>query len=110
MSMEKTLRDCMSAIKNYMARDPEYTRAFVNLLESIMKTRTLDRKTKELIAVALSVQARCEYCIAFHVKNALEAGASREEINEAAWVAVTMCGGPCFMYKQLVDRALEEIK
>ena len=107
--MKEVYRKCIEAIKNYMRKDPEYTKAFVNLLETIMKTKTLDTKTKELIAVALSVYARCEYCIAFHVEKALEAGAKPEEISEAAWVAVTMCGGPCFMYKQLVDKALEEL-
>ena len=41
---------------------------------------------------------RCEYCINIHVKNALEEGASREEILEAASVAVAYGGSPSMAY------------
>lgn len=45
---------------------------------------------KELIAIALSVMAQCQWCISFHVSSALRAGAKPEEIREVAWVAVLM--------------------
>jgi AhpD family alkylhydroperoxidase len=66
----------------------------------------LPSKTKELISVALSVSSRCEWCIAFHVRAALDAGASKDEIMEACFVAVLMAGGPALMYTQ---HALKEI-
>ncbi len=58
----------------------------------------LSLKQKELVNVALSVAAQCEWCIALHVKNALNAGASRDELVEAGFLAVLMHGGPALMY------------
>jgi len=54
----------------------------------------LARKHKELIAVAASILKGCERCISYHVRAALVAGASSQEIVEAAFVAVIMDGGP----------------
>lgn len=54
----------------------------------------LSRKHKELIAVAASILKGCERCISYHVHGALTAGATAQEIMEAAFVAVIMDGGP----------------
>lgn len=70
----------------------------------------IDPKNKELIAVALSVCAKCDWCIALSVKKALQLGARRHEIMEATWVAVLMGGGPALMHAQRVLQALEEFK
>jgi len=68
----------------------------------------LSKKHKELIAVALSVVQQCSYCIAFHVKAALKAGASRDEVMEAAFMAVLLGGGPAFMYAKETHQALDD--
>lgn len=50
----------------------------------------LDRKTKELIAIATASVGRCPHCTDGHLSGASEAGASEEEIAEAlavAWAA-----------------------
>jgi len=60
----------------------------------VLKDGALSTKTKELISVALAVGLTCEYCILFHVPKAVEAGASRAEILEAAGVSMMMAGGP----------------
>jgi AhpD family alkylhydroperoxidase len=70
----------------------------------------IDPKNKELIAVALSVCAKCDWCIALSVKKALQLGARKREIIEAAWVAVLMSGGPALMHAQRILQALEEFK
>ncbi len=106
--MKKRVDELYSSIKKWMEICPEYTRAFMNFLNVVSKPTKLDRKTKELIAVALSVYAQCEWCIAFHVKNALDNGATPEEIRDASWIAVVMGGGPKLSYMQLVEKALEE--
>jgi len=49
-----------------------------------------------------------QWCIAFHVKGALDAGASREEIIEACYVAVLMGGGPSMMQMGRVMKALDD--
>lgn len=58
----------------------------------------LDQKTKELMALAISIVVRCDDCIAYHVHDAIEAGATREELEEAIGVGVLMGGGPGMIY------------
>ncbi len=70
----------------------------------------LSRRHKELIAVALSIVKGCERCISYHVKAALAQGASKEEIVEAAFVAVIMDGGPALAHLGLVLDAIEAHK
>lgn len=86
---------------------PEPTRNFLTFDSSAMKAGVLNAKTKELIAMALGVAARCDGCIAVHVNGALKAGATHEEIGETLAVAVDMGGGPSLVY---ATRALEAVK
>ncbi|MBI4456923.1 MAG: carboxymuconolactone decarboxylase family protein [Acidobacteria bacterium] len=48
----------------------------------------LDRKTKELIAIAASLAFRCEGCLEGHIKKALKYGASKEELSETISIAM----------------------
>ena len=59
-------------------------RYFKGFMASVLKEGKLDTKTKKLIAVGTTITARCKYCIAIHVEKALKAGATKEEILEAA--------------------------
>ena len=68
----------------------------------------LDRKTKELINIGISISAQCEWCIAFHARAALDAGASEDEIISAGFMAVLMHGGPALMYMMLLRDALAD--
>lgn len=70
----------------------------------------LDSKTKELIALAIAVSARCDGCIAFHTHDVLKAGASREEVMEALSVAILMGGGPSVMYATHVVEAMNQFE
>lgn len=65
-------------------------------------------KEKELINTALAVAAQCEWCIAFHVRNAAQAGATKNEIIEAGFQAVIMHGGPAFMWMTPLIQAADE--
>ncbi|MGH9133444.1 MAG: carboxymuconolactone decarboxylase family protein [Ilumatobacteraceae bacterium] len=58
----------------------------------------LDVKTKELIALSISVTLRCDGCIASHARGASTAGATREEAAEAIGVALLLNGGPGTVY------------
>lgn len=87
---------------------PKELEAFLNFMKTAEGGPVLSAKEKEVISVALSVAAQCEWCIAFHVSAAASLGASRAEIMEAGFVAVVMHGGPALTYlKPLVD-ALNE--
>ncbi|MCC0056682.1 MAG: carboxymuconolactone decarboxylase family protein [Rhodobiaceae bacterium] len=69
----------------------------------------LDGKTKELIALAIGIAARCDGCLAFHAKAAIEAGASRAEILETIGVAIYMGGGPSMIYGAEALEAFDQL-
>ncbi|MDD4876780.1 MAG: carboxymuconolactone decarboxylase family protein [Dehalococcoidales bacterium] len=77
---------------------PECSKAFNELGKSALQKGALDTKTKELIAAALGVAARCDYCIVHHVYESFKAGATRQELLETACVATFMGGGPNLTY------------
>ncbi len=58
----------------------------------------LDARTKRAVGIALSVLARCEPCVKYHVKKAEEMGFTPEEIDEAAWMAIGFGGSPTMMF------------
>jgi AhpD family alkylhydroperoxidase len=67
----------------------------------------LSRKQKELIAIAASIVKGCERCISYHVRGAVAAGATDDEILEAALVAAIMDGGPAVAHLGPVLAAIE---
>lgn len=77
---------------------PEPAAAFGQLAKSAISPGVLDSKTKELIALAIGIAARCDGCLAFHAKAAKKFGATREEIVETIAVALYMGGGPSMIY------------
>jgi AhpD family alkylhydroperoxidase len=77
---------------------PETMGAFSQLHHASASDGALSSKHKELIALGIAIAVHCDGCIAFHVHDAIQAGASREEIAETIGVAVLMGGGPSVMY------------
>lgn len=71
---------------------------FSRLHKAAVAEGTLSTKNKELIALGISIAVLCDSCIAIHVHDALQAGASREEIIETIGVAVLMGGGAALMF------------
>lgn len=108
--MSKKLSEVQDTVERVQKEYPKQTGDFMKFLRSAEGSGALDTKTKELMSVALSVACKCEWCIAFHVKNALEAGASRKEVMESCFVAVAMNGGPALMYMKPVMDALDEFE
>ena len=90
------------------AGTPGVMKGFADLSRATMADGALDKKTKELIALALSVAARCDPCIGFHAQALVKLGASRQELNELLGVAVYMGGGPSLMYAASAISAFEE--
>ncbi|PHP68521.1 carboxymuconolactone decarboxylase [Zhengella mangrovi] len=77
---------------------PEPAKGFGELAKASIAPGVLDSKTKELIALAIGITARCDGCLAFHAKAAKKYGATREEVVETIAVAVYMGGGPSMIY------------
>lgn len=89
---------------------PDVMKGFSAIAQAALKANALDGKTKELIALAVSVAIRCDDCIAFHAKAALEQGASREEMLEALGMAIYMGAGPAVMYASHAVEAFDQLK
>ncbi len=112
MATSKSYRDITDRTSSYLAvlrRDiPETTKGFGALSMAVNKDGALDRKTKELISLALSVAARCDPCVGYHAEAAVKLGITREQIEEMLGVCVYMGGGPALMYAAEALAAFEE--
>lgn len=71
---------------------------FSRLHKKSVESGALDRKTKELMALSISIAVHCEGCIAYHLHDAIVAGATKPEILETISVAIMMGGGPASIY------------
>lgn len=89
---------------------PQTMKSFQGLHHAATDDGAVDIKTKELIALAIAIAVRCDGCIAFHVNDALKAGATRQEIAETIGVAILMGGGPAVMYGSEALEALNQFE
>lgn len=80
---------------------PAADSAFHAFSKAVFEDGALDRKTKELIAVAAAHVTQCPYCIQAHTKAATRVGATPEQIMEAIWVAAEMRAGAAFAHSAL---------
>jgi selenide,water dikinase len=71
---------------------------FKEFMKAVDAPGALDAHTKEAIALALAVLARCGPCVKHHVAKARSMGFSDEEIDEAAWMAIAFGGSPVMMF------------
>ena len=88
---------------------PDVMKGFGALAQAATRDGALDKKTKELIALALGVAAHCDPCIGFHIDSLIKLGATRGEVEDALGVAVYMGGGPSLMYAADALGAYEEM-
>ena len=91
-------RSLSAELRNLRGGAPDVMKAFSSLAQAALQQGALDPKTKELIALAVSIAVHCDDCIAFHVKAAVDRGATREEVLETLGMAVYMGAGPSAMY------------
>lgn len=88
---------------------PDQYGKYLEFTKELASMDALSHKQLELIMVACSVMSQCEMCIALHVEGAASMGASREEITQAAFMAVAMGGSPKLMYMSYVYDALDDL-
>ncbi len=81
---------------------------FARLHKKAVEEGALSARTKELMALAIGIAVRCDGCIAYHVHDAVRAGATRQEIVETIAVAVLMGGGPASIYAAHALDAIEQ--
>lgn len=101
-------KELSGAIKEVRLGAPEVMKAFSAMASAATTEGVLETKTKELIALAIAVAIRCDGCVAFHAKAALENGASREEMMETMGMALYMGAGPSLMYAAQAVEAYDQ--
>lgn len=96
------------AVREVRQGTPEVMKAFSAMAGAATQNGALDTRTKELIALAISVAIRCEGCIAFHARSAVKEGATREELMETMGMTLYMGGGPSLMYAAQAVEAFDQ--
>lgn len=91
----------------YFSAHSEVYRRFLALEEAAFADGALRRREKELIAVGISIVNSCESCLEWHVREALEAGATEEQVVEAIGVAMEMGIGPTTVTARFAASVLE---
>ncbi len=65
---------------------------FFGIDEKTYRSGALDAKTKELIGLAASMVLRCDDCVSYHLLQALDNGATKEEIYETLTISLVVGG------------------
>jgi AhpD family alkylhydroperoxidase len=105
--MPDIMEDLKHGIRRMREASPESWRAWANFVDAALKPSSLDSKTKELIALGMSITTQCKYCVGVHVQKCLDAGTTDAEINDVCKVAMLMGGAPAMTYIAEVHKAVE---
>lgn len=101
----------MSISKSFMTfvnEAPEQQKAWGELVEKLDNACKLDKKTEVLAYLAVLASARLESGIPFHVKQAKELGASREEIISSILVGLPAVGNVVIQALPIALSAFDE--
>jgi AhpD family alkylhydroperoxidase len=107
------MRELLREMKRSKARLNEasfegHTEAWSGFSKTVRADGALSGKHKALIAIALGLSKQCSPCVAYYTDAAISLGATRDEILEAAFMAVLLDGGPAYAHLGLVLEALDE--
>jgi len=100
--------DISSKLKEFSKEIPDTMQGFNQLAKASHTEGALTAKTKELIATAIAVAARCQGCLGFHAQACVRMGVTRAEFEEVLQVAIYMGGGPSVMTAAEALLAYEE--
>ena len=84
--------------------------AFHEFSRQVFADGALDKKTKQIIAVAVAHVTQCPYCIEGHTRAALRRGATEEQLMEAIWVAAEMRAGGAYAHAALALETATKIR
>lgn len=105
--VEQFYKEWKQAMGTMQKEAPDTVEGFQTLFKKTMSDGALSEAEKECVALGIAVATQCVPCIRLHVKKALQAGVSREQILEVCGVATMMGGGPAYTHTQEVLEALE---
>src|SRR4030042_517329 len=97
------------AHKKMLSLESKVYEAFLEMEKATYRDGAVPKKTKELIAVGISVVIDCESCMQWHIEQAAKAGASIEEVLEAVEVGIEMGGGPATVSARFALEVMEAV-
>jgi AhpD family alkylhydroperoxidase len=97
-------------VREMRAANPDIVKAYAELHHANAKSTQLDAKTRELIALAVSVTLRCDGCINAHSEAAVKAGATKEDVTAALGVAIMVNAGAAMVYSARTIDAFDTYK
>ncbi len=109
MTWQNALSGTRDGLRNLHGAIPDTARAFGALGKAVKEGGALDYKTKELIALGMSIAIRCEPCITLHTEALIKARATRAEFSDVLAMAVQMGGGPSMMYAAKALECFDEL-
>lgn len=74
-------------------RLPKVMENYYNFTEASFRAGELSEKSKQLLALGISIANHDEYCIVYHTKGAVEHGATEQEMMEVIAVSAAIGGG-----------------
>lgn len=95
---------------SYFLNKSKVYQSFVDMEQNTYKNGVLGKKQKELIAIGISIVINCESCMEWHIKQAIDDGASEVEIIESIEVGIEMSGGPGTASARFAMNVLEYYK
>ncbi len=104
--IEKIIDDRKKAHAFYQEKSKVYN-AFIGMEKQAFSNGKLEKKYKEMIAIGISIHINCESCLEWHIKEALNAGASQDELIEAIGIGIEMGGGPATVSSRFAMKVLE---
>lgn len=105
VEMHKSLEERLAQLGSEL---PGPMTGFARLHKKAVEDGALSRKVKEMMALAIGIAVGCEGCIAYHVHDAVAAGATRQELLETIGVGLLMGGGPGSIYAAHALDAIEQ--
>ena len=92
---------------SYYSKKSKVYKSFLEMEKNTYTGGALSKKNKELIAIGISVVTNCESCMEWHIRQAIDDGASHNEIIEAIEVGIEMSGGPGTVAARFAMNVLE---
>ena len=83
--------------------------AFLHMEAAAFSDGALPKKTKELVAIGISVKIDCESCMQWHIEQAAAAGATMREVLEAIEVGIEMGGGPATVSARFALEVMDRV-
>ncbi|MEM0141081.1 MAG: carboxymuconolactone decarboxylase family protein [Thermoplasmatales archaeon] len=91
------LKEIQDLFSDIIKQKGDVGKDYSQLVEHVLHNGSIAAKYKELIFVALSLVKKCEWCLSYHLRLAMEAGVTYEELIEIAFIAFLMDGSPSLM-------------